>query len=83
MFASLNIVGSNNNYLRNREEYTARNAANLAWLSETFAAAKAQEVAGVMILIHANPRFEEMPNTPIRAGFDDFIAALNAEGKFI
>jgi len=80
MFAGLHIVGSNNNLGRTPEgdaEYAARNAANLAWLTETFARARAEEHNAVMLIIQANPNFE-LPAAQ-RSGFNDFLAALEAE----
>jgi hypothetical protein len=80
MFAGLHIVGSNNNLGRTPEadaEYAARNSATLAWLHETFAAARQQEARAVMLVIQANPGFELAPSA--RTGFNDFLTALEAE----
>jgi hypothetical protein len=82
-FATLHIVGSNNNRpttanpaIGNEGEYQARNQANLAWLAETFEEARANGSAGVMLIIQANP-FEEDTAEP--SGFTDFKAALEEE----
>ena len=80
MFAGLHVVGSNNNLGRDAAadlEYAARNAATLAWLRSTFAVASAQGHQAVMLVIQANPDFEAPPAQ--RTGFNDFIAALEAE----
>ena len=80
MFAGLHIVGSNNNLGRTPEadaEYAARNAATLAWLRGTFAAARQQDARAVMLVIQANPGFDLAPSA--RTGFNDFLAALEAE----
>jgi hypothetical protein len=80
LFAGLHIVGSNNNLGRTPEadaEYTARNAANLAWLEEVFDRARRQRSRAVMLIIQANPRFEVPPAE--RTGFNDFLTALEAE----
>ena len=80
MFAGLHVVGSNNNLGRTPAadaEYAARNAANLAWLQDTFARARAEEHKAVMLIIQANPNFE-LPAAQ-RTGFNDFLAALEAE----
>ena len=64
MFAGLHIVGSNNNLGRTPEadaEYAARNAATLAWLRGTFAAARQQDARAVMLVIQANPGFDLAP----------------------
>jgi hypothetical protein len=60
-FATLHIVGSNDNLGRTPEmdaEYRERKAANLAWLRATFAAAKAADSRGLVLMIQANPGFE-------------------------
>ncbi len=80
MFAGLHIVGSNNNLGRTAAgdaEYAARNAANLTWLADTFERARAEGHKAVMLIIQANPNFE-LPAAE-RTGFNDFLAALEAE----
>ncbi len=74
-FATLHVVGSNNGLTPNNNpaEYEARNAANLAWLDETFEEAQENGSAGVMLVIQANP-FEEDINQP--SGFTEFKAVL-------
>jgi hypothetical protein len=66
-FLTLNIPGSNNNWLAGtpdtqpegpvkeaQTEYTARNAANLEWIKAGFAAAKANRSTGVVITVQAD-----------------------------
>jgi hypothetical protein len=82
LFVGLHIVGSNNNLGRNAEndaEYTERNAANLAWLKEAFAQAKANKNLGLAIIMQANPNFDLPSDNPERTGFNDFINELQAE----
>ncbi len=94
MFATLHIVGSNNNLGRTPgqdSEYRGRNAANLAWLKDTFDVAKREGSKAVAIFMQANPRFEHhLPAGRIQAlglapapsapsGFADFVPALEAE----
>lgn len=83
VFATLHVVGSNNNRptaakpaTGNDEEYQARNAANLEWLAETFDQAREKNSPGVMLVIQANI-FEEDTNDP--SGFAEFKAALAKE----
>jgi hypothetical protein len=60
-FATLHMVGSNNNLGRTPEmdkEYEERNTANLKWLDKTFAAARRNGSRAVMIFAQANPQFE-------------------------
>lgn len=82
MFVGLHVVGSNNNFGRTpqaNEEYYERNAANLGWLKESFALAQSAGLRGIMLIIQANPNFELSPTNPERAGFNDFLAALEEE----
>jgi len=82
LFVGLHVVGSNNNLGRTPEadaEYAERNAANLAWLQESFALARSNRSGAVMIVIQANPNFELPASAPQRSGFNDFLAALEAE----
>ena len=61
LFVTLHIVGSNNNRGRTEEmdaEYRKRDAANLAWLRESFKIARENDVRAMMLVAHANPQFE-------------------------
>jgi hypothetical protein len=80
LFVGLHVVGSNNNLGRTPEqdtEYAARNAANRAWLRESFALARSEELRAVMVIVQANPGFELAPQN--RTGFNDFLSDLQAE----
>ena len=80
-FVGLHVVGSGNNRGRGAEmdrEYEARNAANLAWLAQSFALAREEGAAGVVVLFQADPRFEVAAGSPARRGFEDTIAALES-----
>ena len=95
LFATVHIVGSNNNRGHTPAgdiEYAERNAANLAWLKQSFALAKRNAYKGMMILTHANPYFEDRwspirrqslhivpPETTEASGYDDFLDSLTAE----
>jgi hypothetical protein len=71
VFVTLNIPGSNNNRGRTPEmdaEYVERNAADLDWMRQAFAYAKKNESRAVMLLIQANPRFEDRWPVSRRAG---------------
>ena len=61
LFATVHIVGENDNFGRTPEmdaEHRERKAANLAWLRQAFAEARATDARGVVILTQANPGFE-------------------------
>lgn len=60
-FVTLHIVGSNDNFGRTPQmdaEHFERKAANLAWMRQAFAEAKAEGSRGLVILTQANPGFE-------------------------
>jgi hypothetical protein len=96
VYATVNIQGSCNNLCDtapNAGEYAARNAADIAWLKKTFAEAKANDSAAVMIIGQADPGFDASDATraPLRNprtlvetdtqpdGFHDFLLALRDE----
>ena len=61
-YATLNVQGSCNNLCDTAPdplEYAARNAANVAWMRETFAAAKARGSVAVMLISQADPAFDK------------------------
>jgi len=60
-FVTLHIVGSNDNFGRTPEmdaEHVERKAANIAWMKQAFAEAKASNSLGLVVLTQANPGFE-------------------------
>jgi hypothetical protein len=95
-FVTLNVQGSCNNLCDTApdpDEFAARNAANIAWLHETFAEAKARGSAAVMIISQADPGWDLSDGTraPLRDpktlaetdgqpdGFQQFLLALRDE----
>jgi len=100
-FATLNVQGSCNNLCSSGTgdpggdvpEYTAREAADELWLQQTFAEAKAQGSAGVMIIWQADPGFDTAgfqgapkrnPTTLVETdgnpdGFHDILSTLRSE----
>jgi hypothetical protein len=92
-YATVNIQGSCNNLCDTAPdpaEYAARDAADIAWLHQTFANAKADGSAAVMIIGQADPGFDASDATraPLRNprtlvetdgqpdGYHDFLVAL-------
>ena len=72
MFATLHIVGENDNFGRSPEmdaEHAERKAANLAWLRQSFAEAKSANSRGLVILTQANPGFETVWPDSTRARY--------------
>lgn len=85
LFVGLNIPGSNNNFhgvTKNGgpvPEFLERSAANRVWLAQAFAHARAKKLAGVLIVIQANPGLEAFSAAKTRLGYGDFLAQLQAE----
>jgi hypothetical protein len=95
-YASLNIQGSCNNLCDTAPdpaEFAARNAANIQWLHDTFAEAKARGSAAVMLISQADPGWDLSTGegAPLRDpktlaetdglpdGFQTFLLALRDE----
>ena len=95
-FATINIQGSCNNLCDTNPdpaEFAARNAADIQWLHDTFAEAKARGSAAVMFITQADPGWDKSDGTraPLRDpqtlaetdglpdGFQTFLLALRDE----
>jgi hypothetical protein len=70
-YVTVNFQGSCNNLCDTNPdpaEFAARNAANIAWLQDSFAKAKAKRSAAVMVIGQANPGFDGSDGTraPVR-----------------
>ena len=68
-YVTLNVQGSCNNLCDTAPdpaEYAARNAADIAWLHETFTQAKANGSVAVMIISQADPGFDGSDGTRTR-----------------
>ncbi len=72
VFAGFNVPGGDNNQ-RTPEEHARRDAAARAWLRQAFAAARAEQAAGVVVMFHANPF--SLTLKP-RRGYTEFIELL-------
>lgn len=82
-FATLHLVGSNNNLqpeLPSSIEFTARNEANIAWMRETFSLAKAQGAMAVVLAMQADTFFGGNA-TKADSGFTSWLAALEIEAR--
>lgn len=81
-FVTLHIVGSNDNFGRTPEmdaERHERKAANLEWMKQAFAAAKSGNSHGLVIMMQANPGFEN--SWPVAAKTRYFIPFIPRGGK--
>ena len=66
VYATLNVQGSCNNLCDaapDPAEWAARNAADIEWLKSTFAEAKADRAAGVMVIFQADPGWDGSDGT--------------------
>jgi hypothetical protein len=82
LFVTLNVTGSNNNFGRSAQadlEHHRRNAANIAWLTQSFELASRRLMRAVVVVIHANPLFELPQTERVRRGYNDFLKHLQAE----
>ncbi len=77
LFATLHIVGTNNNFAK-PAEFKPRNVANLFWLRAAFAVAKQKRFRGLMLVMQANPGFETKKR-PAADGFGEMLALLEKE----
>jgi hypothetical protein len=77
LFATLHIVGSNNNFPK-RAEFRERNAANLFWMQAAFGIARQKKFRGVMFVMQANPGFETI-RRPAEDGFGEMLRLLERE----
>lgn len=74
IFATVHIVGSNNNLQRDQSavnEYIERNAANLAWIRAAFARANEIKARGVVFFFQADLAYEKENDQDARSGFND------------
>jgi hypothetical protein len=84
-FLTLHVVGSNNGRGRTPEgnaEYAERNKANLAWLRQGFAHARATDARAIMVLQQANifPEYAPFPGKPAEpSGLAETRAVLQKE----
>jgi hypothetical protein len=80
-YATLHVVGSDNNLGDvdpDPAEWEARNAATNEWLHETFAEAADRSSKAVLLIIQANPGFDE--SDPTRAPTRDPMTLLPEDG---
>jgi hypothetical protein len=96
LYVTVNVQGSCNNLCDtgpDPAEFAQRNAANIAWLHDSFAKARATGAAGVMIVAQADPGFDASDATRTSTrnartlvetdglpdGFVDYLLALRDE----
>ncbi len=80
-FATLHIVGSNNNLqpdLPSSIEFNLRNEANIAWMRETFAQAQSRGDLGVVFAMQADTFYTDGKESD-STGFKSWLAAFQEE----
>lgn len=83
VFSTIHVVGSNNGLERtpaSAAEHFTRNAANVAWIRETFAQAKASGAPAVVVAFQAD-LFYGAPILMTDTGLRDTVNTLAAEAK--
>ena len=85
LFVGLNLPGSENNYHGTHHkggpvpEFVARSAANRVWLAQAFAQARTQKLPGILIVIQADPEFEDANKGKVHPGYEEFLKQLREE----
>ena len=86
VLATLHLVGSSNALAPfpgrtpdDDAEVTRRTEAAIAWMGQAFEVAGESDAAGVVIAIHANPRFDRHQGADPPEPYTGFIDALSAE----
>lgn len=82
LFVTLNVPGSDNGWGLGtvpQAEFLARNPVVLAWLKESFSLARREKLAGVVILMQANPDFRHFAQGLGHHGFRDLLKMLRQE----
>jgi hypothetical protein len=87
VFATVHVVGSNNNNQPNVpgavEEFRERDAANAAWVRATFAEARRTSAPAVAFFFQAEPlaRLDAGAKKARASGFTQFLATIEAEAR--
>lgn len=86
VFATVHVVGSNNNNQKDVPgavaEFRERDAANAAWVRATFAEARANQAPGVALFFQAEPfNGEAVDKAGRESGFKLFLATVEDEAK--
>lgn len=81
LFVSVHVVGSNNNFEARAgapEEYFERNAANIAWIRDSFRAAREENRLGIVFGFQADMWQEASPRDDLSSGYADTLRAFAA-----
>jgi hypothetical protein len=85
IFATVHVVGSNNNDQPQVpgavEEFRERDAANAAWIRETFALARENDAPAVALFFQAAPFAQDFGRSGRDSGFRLFLDTVEAEAR--
>lgn len=85
VFATVHVVGSRNNNQPNIpgavEEWRERDAANLAWVRATFAAARGTRAPGLALFFQADPFAGDRDRPGYDPGFEGFLRTVEEEAR--
>lgn len=85
LFVGLNLPGSDNNFDGTNRgsgpsaEYLARLPVTRAWVAQAFELARAQNLAGLMLVIQANPEIEAFNQGKGHEAYREFLTQLREE----
>lgn len=82
LFITLNVPGGNNNYGRKMApdaEFLARNPFVVDWLQQAFATARRDKLAGIVIVMQANPNLKHFTAGLTHSGYRDLLETLRQE----
>ena len=82
LFVTLNLPGPDNNFGWQDDasaDFRDRNPAVLRWLKESFALARQERLAGVVLLFQANPGFRHFAQGLPHRGFREFLETIRRE----
>jgi hypothetical protein len=77
IFSGLNVPGDDNHF--GTPEFGPRNAANIAWIEDTFAIAAKENLRAVMLIMQANPHFDLAATNRLRRGFNEMLRVIEKE----
>ncbi len=82
LYVALHVVGGGNNRgpdAEPRAEFVERNEAVIAWMRQSFELARQESLPSVVVVIHANPRWERFNRGEPNPSFSVFLEALYGE----
>ncbi|TDI47718.1 MAG: hypothetical protein E2P02_02605 [Acidobacteria bacterium] len=82
LYVTLHVVGGGNNRgpdAEPRPEFVERNEAVITWMRQSFALARQESLPSVVVVIHANPRWERFKRSEPNPSFSAFLEALYSE----